>query len=347
MTLQLISGGPSSRRLTRFGDYIHLVESALTEISVDNPTLKKAVDCALLTGGKRIRPVLTLLACEAVGGDFRRAVPAAVAYELAHCASLVQDDMIDKSDSRRGLPSVHNEFGLSRAILTSDILIFEIFKKLAGYGRLNLDVKRLSALLDLLGDAAKAAAIGEQVEAEFSGRIDITEQEYLEIAKGKTGAIIASAAASGAVVGLGSDFEVDALRNFGMGLGLAYQLQDDLLDVFGQADSMGKPVLIDFQNRVGNFVLVHALGKADPSVRRYLTSLMGRQLSETELIHVKRVLHKLGSVDYAMSAASSAANKGRAELMKLKPSPARQKLFELSYLIKSFDLSLVTPPSVT
>ncbi len=315
----------------RFKDYVDTVNSALADISVSNPTLQRAIERALLTGGKRIRPVLTLLSCEAVGGDHKCAIPIAVAYELAHSASLVQDDMIDRSDTRRGVPSIHMDFGPCTAMITADFLIFEIFKKLAEYGRRDFDPKRLNMLLNLIGDAAKATALGEHLEMELSRTNHVTAEEYLEIVRLKTGFLMASATASGAVVGMGSDYQIHALKSFGMSLGVSYQLQDDLLDIFGQAGEIGKPLFMDFKNGVSNLVMIHALNNSDETVRNYLTSLMGKPVPQTKMPYIRRLLRRLGSIDFAIIEASRIAKEGRVELLKLKPSPARQKLLELSY----------------
>ncbi|MEE9585519.1 MAG: polyprenyl synthetase family protein, partial [Nitrososphaerales archaeon] len=267
------------KKMQKLSRYIKLVDTALTEITQKNSGLDEAVKRAILSSGKRVRPVTSLLMCEIVSGDYAPALPVAVAFELAHTASLVQDDIIDNSDTRRGKPSIYAQFGLEKAILTSDLLIFEIFNQLAEYEQWNLTAKRMYMLLKMLGDSSKAATVGEDIQLDLDKKEEVSEEEYFEMVRKKTGALIAAPAASGAIVGGASEEGVDTAFRFGMKLGVAYQLQDDLLDMLGRPRDMGKPIFKDLESRNCNLVIIHALENASDSERKYLLGLGKKNLS--------------------------------------------------------------------
>ena len=150
-------------------------------------------------GGKRLRPILVLMSCEAVSGQYTTALPAALAYELAHEASLVQDDIIDNSDLRHDKETVHKKRGITGAILVSDILIFDIFTQLAKYGSSTLGKKKITQLMSYISRSANLTIKGEFLESSVTKQPKISEDDYLEVAGLKTGSLLAAASASGAV----------------------------------------------------------------------------------------------------------------------------------------------------
>ncbi|MDG6924369.1 MAG: polyprenyl synthetase family protein, partial [Nitrososphaerota archaeon] len=167
-------------------EYVDCIDSQLSELYLGRPqssrttTLQRAAADALSTGGKRVRAVLALLWCEAFSGDYKRAIPVAVAYELAHATALIQDDIIDHSDLRRGKESTVAKYGLSKAVLASDLLLFHVPKMIAGYG--DLSSERLCWLFDLVGESCRATTWGEFLDLEMAaaGDGDVSEKEYEE-----------------------------------------------------------------------------------------------------------------------------------------------------------------------
>ncbi len=176
------------------------VEKRLTEIYSTDSWISAAASEAIRAGGKRLRPILAVLTCEAICGNPEPAFPVAMAYELAHAASLIQDDIIDESAVRHGTPTTFNRYGIARAIMLSDSMIFEIFTLLSRYGESDMTKEGLAQLLALLGRAASLAAEGEMLEVALSRRGDIKTEEYTKVIGQKTGALFAASAASGAVV---------------------------------------------------------------------------------------------------------------------------------------------------
>ena len=287
---------------------------------------------AIRGGGKRIRPLLAVLSCEAVGGDPKLAIPVAVAYELAHTAALIQDDVLDRSPKRRGKPSVWKLYSLGEAILLSDLFLFEIYGVIAEYENLNLPPKRLYRLLRLIRESAKNAAWGELLDLELAKKSYVTVEEYLEMIKFKTGSLLAAPAAAGAIVAGASESYVQALYLFAEKIGMAYQIQDDILDVVGSEKEMGKPIFLDLKAGKKSVVLIHAMQNATGDERRFLESIMFKNLSKRDVEKVRRIIDRLGSVVYARELSFKLAEEGRRYLRLLKPSMARDALLKLSYV---------------
>ncbi|MBI2185041.1 MAG: polyprenyl synthetase family protein [Thaumarchaeota archaeon] len=315
----------------RIASYAQKVDRYIDRQSMIYPFLQNATKRAL-QGGKRIRPILSLLSCEAVLGDAEPALPIAIAYELAHSSSLIQDDIVDSSDRRRGMPTIYSQFGLGPALLTSDMLIFDIFLQVVEYKKSKLDGNRLYALLSLLGESAKATAIGEYLDQTLSLTTARLEQ-YIQMVKLKTGCLLGGAAASGAVVGGASENLSKALQRFGEGFGTAYQIRDDYLDVMGDASILGKPILTDLRNSSKNILVIHALSNTSSKRRDFLLGIIGRRMyTDSDVSEVRRIVTEAGSVDYASELAASTAVQTRGQLTGLPESNAKGILESLTYM---------------
>ncbi len=311
--------------------YREALKGYLASERSEKTALSEAIAGILDTGGKRLRPVIALLSCEAVSGSYEMALPVAAAFELAHSASLVQDDIIDESALRHGAVATHKKYGETRAILISDMMIFEIFLELAKYGDMNLQQKRLAKLASLLGNAAKLTAEGEFFEMTLAERGSATEEEYFRLAGLKTGALFAAAAACGAVAGGGSAKEVEAAYGFGRDLGISFQVRDDILDIVGNEEATGKPLLKDLQNNASNMVLVHALSHADPYQKQAIHSMMYKKwFALQEVQTLMRTLDQLGSIDHANAVERSYAAKAKGALEVFPESSARSTLEQLT-----------------
>ena len=207
-----------------------LIETRLEEVlsRVEPETLREELRHVALSGGKRVRPTVTLLACETAGGDPEDAVDFAVGIELVHDASLVVDDIIDRSDTRRANPSAWAEFGHGSAILASDGLLGEAFSLFSPNPRALETVSR---------------ALVELGEGEASELVDqpSSEAEYMELARRKTGALFRAAAELGALAADADDDAVEALGQYAERVGVAFQIRDDVLDATADAGDLGKP----------------------------------------------------------------------------------------------------------
>lgn len=293
--------------------------------------LSKEAQAVMETGGKRLRPVVALMTCEAVSGQFASAIPAALSYELAHEASLVQDDIFDNSDLRHDRETVHKRQGFIIAVLVSDLMIFEIFDQLSRYEATSLPKTKITKLMNYISKAANLTIKGEYLEAKYATKSSFTEEEYLEVARLKTGSLFAATAASGALVGGASDKVVDSMYQFGLNLGVAFQIQDDILDVSGNQAQLGKPVLKDLQNNVCNIVLINALEKGDAYRRNQISSMLYKKwFASSDIRSLQSLLKELKSVEYAFELAEKYCAISREFLSILKESEARDKLVGLT-----------------
>jgi geranylgeranyl diphosphate synthase type I len=209
---------------------VELIEERAVAVldAVEPAPLAEQVRHVVLSGGKRVRPMITLLTCEAVGGETEDALDFAVAIELIHSASLVVDDVIDDSDTRRGTDSAWAAFGYGPALIASDGLLGEAFSLLLADERATEIVSQ--AMIELgEGEAIELAAVPE------------TDEEYLGLARRKTGALFRAAAQLGAVAADAEDGTIEAVGEYAEDVGVAFQIRDDVLDATADADALGKP----------------------------------------------------------------------------------------------------------
>jgi len=313
------------------------IERAIKETSlIQASPLSHEAQAVMEAGGKRLRPVLVLITCEAVSGQFTTAIPAALAYELAHEASLVQDDVFDNSDLRHERETVHKRQGLIGAFLVSDLMIFEIFNQLAKYDNSKLTKSKVAKLMTYLAGAANLTIKGEYLEAKYATKSSFSEPEYLETAALKTGALMAATAASGALVGGASQKVIDSMYRFGHNLGIAFQIRDDILDFTGDATKLGKPVLKDVQNNVCNIVLINALERADAYQQNRINSMLYKKwFAQTDVNELLEVLNELRAIEYASKLAEKYAELSRHCLKPLPDSSAKDKLVCLTLALES------------
>jgi geranylgeranyl pyrophosphate synthase len=246
-------------------------------------------------GGKAIRPALTLLAAEAAGGEAAAALPAAVAVELVHNFSLLHDDVLDGDRTRRHRPTAWAVFGTGPATLTGDGLLAAAFEMLAGEGSAEVarSVRILArAVLDLVE--------GQSADLAFEDRADVTPAECLTMAGRKTGALLGAACALGAVHGGGTAGQTARFRAFGERLGLAFQLVDDLLGIWGEPAVTGKPVHADLRVRKKSLPVVAALTSGTPAGAE-LAALYLREepLTADEAVRAAALIDAAGAREWA------------------------------------------------
>lgn len=224
--------------------------------------LKEAMLYSLRAGGKRLRPVLTLAACEACEGDPLKAMPAALALEMIHTFSLIHDDLpaMDDDDLRRGQPTSHKKFGEAVAILAGDGLLSEAFSCL-GRG-----LKGLKNSIEIVQDIADASGSrgmtgGQALDLAAEGK-KVSYEELRTIHKGKTGALITVSVTSGAKVANADLVKLSAIKKYGDAIGLAFQITDDILDIEGTTEELGKPAKSDITNEKSTYPLILGVEKS-------------------------------------------------------------------------------------
>ena len=226
-----------------------------------------AMTYSLQAGGKRLRPIFAFEFCRLCCGDWKKATPLAAAVEMIHTYSLIHDDLpsMDNDDFRRGKPTNHKVFGEAIAILAGDGLLTDAFSVAATAQIPGSDMA--DAIGILAGCAGSLGMVGGQVLDILSEERTLTEQEVLDIQSRKTGALIRAACALGALAGGATEAQFDAACSFAANLGLAFQIRDDMLDVIGSAQELGKAVCADGQKNT--FVRLYGLDKCDELVRTY------------------------------------------------------------------------------
>jgi len=287
-------------------------------------------------GGKRIRPCLTLLACEAVGGDLSKIMPAAASVELLHTFTLVHDDIMDHDLERRGKPTVHAIWGDEMGIIVGDTLYSSAFKALVDVRKNGVPAERVLDAVDVLVEANGELQEGQIMDMLFEGRESVSEAEYMTMIQKKTGALIEAAVKIGCIVGGGSAKQLGAFSVYGRNCGVAFQIKDDVLDLVADQRVLGKPVGSDIRSGKKTLIIVHALAKAGKDDRRLILSVLGRgDATDAEVGEVIEKLGKTGSIDYAERKVRELTAAAKKALDALPDSEAKSSLLELAdYLIE-------------
>jgi len=220
--------------------------------------LYEPISYILDLGGKRMRPALLLMACDLFDGDIEKAMPPALAIEVFHNFTLMHDDIMDKAPLRRGKTTVHERWNANTAILSGDVMLIEGYKLI-----MQVEDRLLRTILTIFNDTAVGVCEGQQLDMEFEDRDDVNIAEYIEMIRLKTAVVLGGALKIGALVGGADMKDADLLLQFGENLGLAFQLQDDILDVYGDPGKFGKQVGGDILSNKKTYLLIKALELAD------------------------------------------------------------------------------------
>ena len=250
----------SDELLKMVNDYIE--DATITR----QPTpLYDPIQYVLPIAGKRIRPVLLLLTYNMYRDDIERVMPTAVGLETYHNYTLLHDDLMDKADMRRGMPTVHRKWDDNTAILSGDSMLVVAFQRVA-----QCPAENLQDILSLFTMTALEIGEGQQYDMDFENRMDVTEDEYIEMIRLKTSVLLACAVKMGAIMAGASDEDAKNLYAFGEKLGLAFQLQDDLLDVYGDPKVFGKAIGGDITSNKKTYMLINAILRANNEQREEL-----------------------------------------------------------------------------
>lgn len=238
-------------------EYSALVENAIKKLHLPGGALRglyEPISYGLEAGGKRLRPVLALLAANSYGMKPEEAMPAALSVEMFHNFTLLHDDVMDNSPTRRGKPTVHKKWDANTAILSGDTLYGLCYNQL-----LLLPAERLHKALRMFNDTAIGVFEGQQYDMDFESRSDVTLSEYMEMIRLKTSVLLGGACAIGAIAANANDADIKSWFTYGEALGIAFQIQDDLLDVYGDPKTFGKPIGGDILNAKKTFLTLKAM----------------------------------------------------------------------------------------
>lgn len=272
-------------------EYSSYIESAIRDLKFPDgkySTLYEPVKYALSAGGKRIRPVLTLMGADAFGGDMENATMAAVGIEVFHNFTLLHDDVMDNSDIRRGRPTVHKKFDTNSAILSGDTMLTVATQLVT-----KVEDNILRNVIDTFNDMAIHVYEGQRLDMDFETSSTISLSDYLEMINGKTGALLGASVKIGSLIGGASQKDADFMYEFGVMTGLAFQIQDDWLDTFGDPTTFGKPIGGDIKNAKKTYLYVAAL-EEDNQTAEALRAAFSISSPDMRVKTVTRLYEKLG-----------------------------------------------------
>ncbi len=281
--------------------------------------LYQAARHLIKAGGKRIRPVISLLVAEALGKDYRKILPAAVSIETIHNFTLVHDDIMDRDEMRRGVPTVHRLFGEATAILAGDSLFAEAFRLLA---KCDVDGDGIKRATEMLSDVCVKVCEGQFYDMSFESRHMVSEEEYLRMVELKTGVLIAASAAIPAVLFGEGDAVINALWDYGVKSGVGFQIHDDLLDL---TEETGKDWGSDILKGKKTLIVIKAFEKGVE-----LKTFGKEKASVEELREDIEKLRECGAIDYASEVAKKMIEEAKRRLDVLPESEAKNLIIELT-----------------
>jgi len=255
----------------------------------------------LQAGGKRIRSLLTILSCEAVGGSIEEALPFAVATEFVQTASLIHDDVIDEDDRRRGVESTHKKYGNRMAIIAGDLLIAQAVKLVSQYTS--------PELMRVLADSGVKMCEGEasDILMYFTSPELLTKEAYLDTVRRKTVSFMRAATKTGGMVGKATVEQLEVLDSFSEQMGYAFQIRDDILDVIASVNTTGKTAQSDLKGAKANYVLIHALNSCKELEINKCTAL----LNEGNIEFALQLIRRTNAVKHASDLAQEYAEKAK------------------------------------
>lgn len=266
------------------------VVDMFNHLSVDNhpANLYQPIEYAMSQGGKRLRPFLAMLGCELFDGKLDDVTPAALGLEIFHNFTLLHDDIMDDAPIRRGIPTVFKKWGANTAILSGDTMFVVAYEHIT---RSHPEI--LKDILDLFNKTAREVCEGQQLDMDFETRSNVTIPEYMEMIRLKTAVLIAGSLQAGAIAARAPSAQSKKLYNFGINLGLSFQLKDDLLDTFGDEEVFGKKTGIDIITNKKTFLYLKAYEKADFLMKSKLDNAFQIQNSEEKIATVIELFNQL------------------------------------------------------
>ena len=277
-------------------DLINVELQFRKDLESDVPLIRKVGEYVLSSGGKRVRPALLLLAARLCGYQGDKAVPLASVVEFIHTATLLHDDVVDSATLRRGLASANTLWGNEASVLVGDFLFSKSFSLMVGVGSLDI--------LRVLSDATTVIAEGEVMQLLCTGEIDLTEERYLDVVRSKTAILMSAACESGAILGGASPERQKALADFGMSLGIAFQLMDDTLDYIATEEDFGKSIGHDLEEGKITLPLIHTLRQCNETERSLIEAVVDKdEMTLEEFRTVSGLVSQYGGITYTVDAA--------------------------------------------
>ena len=285
--------------------------------------LYEPIEYTLAAGGKRVRPQLAMIASQLFGGKDEEVLPAALALEVFHNFTLLHDDVMDKADVRRGRPTVHVKWNENTAILSGDQMLIEAYKLLSG-----VPADKLPKVLQLFNKMATEICEGQQYDVDFESQEHVTIDEYLKMIRLKTSVLLANALQTGAYIAGADEQAQEALYQFGINIGLAFQIQDDILDVWGDPKTFGKAVGGDISCNKKTFVYLEAMSLEARGLKHWYSQVL--EDNTEKIAAVKEIFERLGVRPLCELVVDDYTNKALELLDQLPQNEATEQLRQLA-----------------
>lgn len=293
------------------------------DLQSDVPLIRKVGEYVLSSGGKRIRPALLLLAAKLSGYEGDRSVPLASVVEFIHTATLLHDDVVDNANLRRGIASANTLWGNEASVLVGDFLFSKSFSLMVIDGDLRV--------LKVLADATTMIAEGEVLQLVCTSDLEITVERYIEVVRSKTAILLSAACEVGAILGEIPQSLRESLAGYGMELGIAFQLMDDILDYTASEEEFGKSIGHDLEEGKITLPLIHTLRCCSSKEREIIAAVVEKeQLADDDFTQVFDLVHRYGGIEHTVQTAREHVARCRTHLESFPVSPAREALAELA-----------------
>lgn len=311
--------------MKRISEYALMAEEAIRNAAVGTGyphTLYSPVEYAMEAGGKRLRPVLMLMAADAFGDESEKALLPSVGIELFHNFTLLHDDVMDNSTTRRGRESVMAKWDINTAILSGDTMLTLATRYIS-----KVSDSLLREVLEQFNQMALDVYEGQRLDMDFEQKSDVTPSEYIDMIKKKTGALLGCSAAIGALIGGATEKDAEAMYDFGLMLGIAFQIEDDRLDTFGDPAVFGKPIGGDIRNNKQTFLMVNALARNDEDTEA-LRAVIALQPSDTKVKAATRIYERMNMPEKCARAVAEYSSAAMTALKKTSLSPEKKESFK-------------------
>ena len=309
-----------------FKQILQIVESHIEQIKYSRKpqSLYLPVQYILSLGGKRIRPALMLMACNLYCEAVEKALQPAIGMEIFHNFTLLHDDLMDKADKRRNQQTVHQKWNANTAILSGDAMLILSYQFIG-----NTESALLKSILEIFTETALEICEGQQYDMDFEQRLDILEAEYIEMIRLKTAVLIACCLKSGALIGGASNEDADKLYQSGIYAGLAFQLQDDLLDTFGDPQTFGKKIGGDILCNKKTFLHLQMMKRASDTQKELIHTIQSDRncLPDEKIAAIKSIYESLGVREITHDRILHYYNKAMQELIGLQLPAERLQIF--------------------
>jgi geranylgeranyl diphosphate synthase type II len=283
--------------------------------------LYEPISYMMALGGKRLRPVLVLMACQLFDSNVSKAINAAHAIEVFHNFTLVHDDIMDNAPLRRGQQTVYTKWNMPIAILSGDLMMIKATQLLC-----ETETNELKALLDMFNKTAIEVCEGQQIDMNFEARNDVTHEEYIQMISLKTSVLLAASLHIGAKIGGASNEDAQYIYDFGKNIGIAFQIQDDILDSFGEGVKVGKKIGGDIASNKKTLLLIELLSACHKDDKALLEKLINETNEEAKIMGVLELYKKYQVKEFAEAEKSKYLNLAFQSLDKVKSDVEAKKL---------------------